>query len=57
MSIFDFKTLMGKIKAYLSSILDGFSTFYSKSQAFLIILSCFLKNKKHSTNFATFNLN
>jgi len=24
MSIFDFKTLMGKIKAYLSSILDDF---------------------------------
>jgi len=57
MSIFDFKTLMEKIKAYLSSILDNSSSFYSKSQTFLIILSCFLKNKKHSNNFATFNLN
>jgi len=37
-----------------SLILDSFSIFYSKSQAFLINLSCLLKNKKHSTNFATF---
>jgi len=57
MSIFDFKTLMSKLKAHLSSILDNFSSFYSKSQAFLTNLSCFMKNKKHSTNFATFNLN
>jgi len=39
MSIFDFKTLMGKIKTHLSSILDNFSSFDSKSEVFLINLS------------------
>ena len=57
MSIFDFKTLMSKIKAHLSSLFDYFKPFYSKLETFLIDLSCFIKNKTQSNNFIIFNLN
>jgi len=57
MSIYDFETLMSKIKAHLSSVLDRFKPFQIKLEAFLIDLSCFLKNKNQSNNFLIFNLN
>ena len=57
MSIFDFKTLMSKIKAHLSSLFDCFNPFYIKKETFLIDLSCFIKNKTQSINFIIFNLN
>ncbi len=56
MSIFDFKTLMSKIKALLSSLFDLFKPFYHKLEAYLIDLICFLKNKTQSNNFSIFNL-
>jgi hypothetical protein len=57
MSIFDFKTLMSKIKAHLSSLFDCFKPFYCKLETFLIDLGCFMKNKTQSNNFIIFNLN
>jgi len=57
MSIFNFKTLMSKIKAHLSSVLDRFKPSQTKLEAFLIDLSCSLKNKNQSNNFLIFNLN
>ena len=57
MSIFDFKTLMSKIKAHLASGLDRFKPSQTKLEAFLIDLSCFLKIKNQSNKFLIFNLN
>lgn len=57
MSIFDFKTLMSKIKTHLSPLFDCFNPFYIKLKTFLIDLSCFMKNKTQSNNFIIFNLN
>ncbi len=57
MSIFDFKTLMSKIKAHLFPILDRFQPFYNKIQAFLVDLSSFIKNRTQSKNIPIFNLN
>ena len=57
MSIFDFKTLMSKIKAYLSSLFYYFKPLYSKLETFLAYLKCFLKNEVQSNNFSIFNLN
>jgi len=56
MSIFDFETLMSKIKAHLSSVLDRSKPYQTKLEAFLIHLSCFLNNKNQSNNFLIFNL-
>jgi transposase len=57
MSIFDFETLMSKIKAHLSSVLDRSKPSQTKLEAFLVDLSCFLNNKNQSNNFLIFNLN
>ncbi len=57
MSIFDFKTLMSKIKAHLSSISYHFQPLYSKMEAFLVDLSCFMKSKTQSSKYLIFNLN
>ena len=57
MSIFDFKTLMSKIEAHLSSVLNHFKPSKTKLEAFLIGLSCFLKSKTQSSKFTIFNLN
>jgi hypothetical protein len=57
MSIFDFETLMSKIKAHLASILDLFWPSQSKLEAFIIDLSCFLKRKYQTNKFIIFNLN
>lgn len=56
MSIFDFKTVMSKIKAHLSPLFNHFQPFYHKLETYLIDLSCFLKNKTQSNNFPIFNL-
>jgi len=56
MSIFDFKTLMSKIKAHLSSISDCFKPLYIKLEILLTDLRCFLKNESQSSNFTIFNL-
>jgi transposase len=56
MSIFDFKTLMSKIKAHLSSIFNQFQLFYIKIGMFLNDLSHFPKNKTQSNKFPIFNL-
>ena len=45
MSIFDFKTLMSKIKAHLSSVLDLFKTSQTKLEVFLTDLRYILKNE------------
>ena len=57
MSIFDFKTLMSKIKAHLSSILDFFKTSQTILETFLTDLSYFLKRETQSSKFPIFNLN
>ena len=57
MSIFDFKTLMSKLKAYLHSLFDHFQSFHNNLETFLVDLSCFSKNRNQSNNFPIFNLN
>ena len=57
MSIFDFKTLMSKIKAHLSSILDFFKTSQTNLEMFLTNLSYSLKSGTQSSKFPIFNLN
>ena len=54
MTIFDFKTLMSKIKAHLSSVLNSFKTSQTKLEAFLTNLSYFLNNKTQSVYFLIF---
>jgi transposase len=57
MSIFDFKTLMSKIKAHLPALFDRFRLFYQNLKSFLINLIHLIKILRQSKKFPTFNLN
>jgi len=57
MSIFDFKTLMSKIKAHIIMFWKVYKLNFTILEIFLIYLKCFLKNKVQSNNFSIFNLN
>jgi len=57
MSIFDFKTLMSKLKAHLSVLFGSFRLFYQKLEAFLINLRPFIKISTQPNNLTTFSMN
>ncbi len=57
MSIFDFKTLMSKIKAHLPSLFDRFRLFYQNFKTYLINLIHLIKILRQSKKIPTFNLN
>ncbi len=57
MSIFDFKTLMSKLKAHLLALFDRFSLFCQNLKSFLINISHLMKILRQSNKFPIFNLN
>jgi len=57
MSIFNFQTLMSKIKAHLLAFFYHLHWLYIVLETFLTNLSSFLKTKSQSNNFPIFNLN